>query len=92
MRMGLPPIARAATVTAFEEPLFKSPGERHASARVESRSEEANRLSIALVGEPGSFLLQVRDDAEPLEAGAAPWMRVSFRHGSSSRAAQATTR
>lgn len=68
--MGPLPIAGAATVTAFEEPLFKSPSDRYASARVDARPGEANLLSIVLAGKPGNFLLEVRDDAESIEAGA----------------------
>lgn len=69
MTMVPPAIAGAAKVTAFEEPLFKSPGVRIASVGVTAQPEEANRLSIVLTGQPGSFLVQVRDDAEPIEAG-----------------------
>ncbi|HEX5929662.1 MAG TPA: calcium-binding protein [Solirubrobacterales bacterium] len=61
--------AGAATVSAFEEPLFKTPGTRYASARVDAEPGEANRLSIVLTGKPGSYLLQIRDEAEPLQAG-----------------------
>lgn len=61
--------AGAAFVTAFEEPLFKTPGARYASARVEAQRGESNRLSIVLAGEPGRYLLQIRDDAEPIQAG-----------------------
>src|SRR5262245_56447966 len=61
--------AKGATVSVFEGPLFKTPNARYASGRVEARPAEANRLSITLVGESGSYVLQVRDDAEPIEAG-----------------------
>lgn len=69
MTMGPLSVAEAAKVTGFEGPVFKSSGDRYASARVEAQPEEANRLSIVLTGKPGSFLLEVRDDAEPIEAG-----------------------
>jgi Ca2+-binding RTX toxin-like protein len=62
--------ASAATVTATEGAVFKAPpGQRSAGATVEARADEANRLSIALAGEPGRYLLRVRDDAEPILAG-----------------------
>src|ERR1044072_580967 len=59
--------ASAATVTASEGPLLKSPGP-YATAKVEAQPAEANRLSIGVVGEPGRYVLQVRDEGEPLAA------------------------
>jgi Ca2+-binding RTX toxin-like protein len=61
--------AGAATVTAAEGLLFKSPGQRYASATVEAQPDEANRFSISVTGDPGRYLLQVRDAAGRLQAG-----------------------
>jgi Ca2+-binding RTX toxin-like protein len=67
--MMLAATASAATVTATEGPVFRAPGRRYAMATVEARASETNRLSITLAGEPGHYLLRVRDDAEPILAG-----------------------
>jgi Ca2+-binding RTX toxin-like protein len=67
--MVLATTASAATVTASEGPILKAPEQRYAMATVEARADEANRLSIALAGEPGHYLLLVHDDAEPILAG-----------------------
>ncbi|HVY77947.1 MAG TPA: calcium-binding protein [Solirubrobacterales bacterium] len=61
--------AGAATVTATEGPVFKAPEQRYAMATVEGQANEANRLSITLAGEPGRYVLRVRDEAEPILAG-----------------------
>lgn len=67
--MVLAATASAATVTASESPLLKQPQRRYATATVEARADEANRLSITLTGGPGHYLLRVHDDAEPILAG-----------------------
>lgn len=67
--MMLAATASAATVTASEGRLFKPPNQLYATATVEARADEANRLSITLTGEPGRYLLRVRDDAEPILTG-----------------------
>lgn len=67
--MVLAGAASAATVTASEALALKDPGQRSAAATVEARADEANRLSITLVGEPGRYLLRVHDQGEPIAAG-----------------------
>ena len=69
MALAATATASAATVTASEGPLLKAPEQRYATATVEARADEANRLSIELAGEPGRYLLRVRDEAEPILAG-----------------------
>jgi Ca2+-binding RTX toxin-like protein len=67
--MVLATTASAAIVSVSESPVLKAPEQRYAMATVEARADEANRLSIALAGEPGHYLLLVHDDAEPILAG-----------------------
>lgn len=67
--MVLATTASAATVSAGEYPGIKAPEQRYATATVEARADEANRLSIALAAESGRYLLRVQDTAEPVLAG-----------------------
>lgn len=67
--MLLAATASAATVTTSEGRAPKPPSPLYATATVEARADEANRLSITLAGEPGRYLLRVSDDAEPILAG-----------------------
>jgi Ca2+-binding RTX toxin-like protein len=43
---------------------------RYASLSIEAQPGEANRLSIAIGGEPGHFVVDVRDEGESIVAGA----------------------
>jgi Ca2+-binding RTX toxin-like protein len=61
--------ASAATVTASEGRLPKPPSQFYATATVEARADEANRLSITLAGEQDRYLLRVSDEVEPILAG-----------------------
>ncbi len=61
--------AGAATVTAGEGLPFKLPRYAYAWARVEAQPDEANRLAVWVTGEPGRYVIRVRDAAEPIQAG-----------------------